>query len=86
MTTFQALMSGGILFIIMTQRYATEVLTKKINLYFEIVKSALATAIWLWFMADSIWGPQRHYYYNPPPDRSRGPKIIRSAISVVCLL
>ncbi|KAH8589958.1 hypothetical protein B0O99DRAFT_522143 [Bisporella sp. PMI_857] len=79
--TFNAFMAAAIVFIILIQRQAS--ITKRITFYFEAAKSAFATAVWLWLLLDSIFGPLPKYGYGPP---SRTPRIVRAAVSVVTLL
>jgi len=80
---FNALFAAGIVFIIFIQRQPIQ--SAAIRLYLELAKSACATAVWIWLLLDSIFGPQRGYYYNPP-SRPRAPKIISAALSVFVLL
>ena len=68
------LMGAAILFIILVERHPRN--TKTSTYYLEIAKSGLATALWLWLLLDSIFGPR--YTYNPPRPRSR--KIIEAVI------
>lgn len=82
--TFNSLMAAGIIFILILQRGSNSTMSKSLTLGFEAAKSALATAVWIWLMMDSIFGPKRRYSYQP--DVRRTPRIIRSAISIVCLL
>jgi hypothetical protein len=73
-------MGAGILWSILVLRYAR---TTRRDVYrFELIKSGLATALWLWLLLDSIFAPIPHYYQPPP----RSEKVAKAAISVVVLL
>jgi hypothetical protein len=75
-------MAAAIVFIIFIQRQPIQSRTTRLCL--EIAKSSCATGVWLWLLMDSIFGPARGYYYNPP--HPRGPRIISAALSSVVLL
>lgn len=75
-------MAAAIVFILLIQRQPIQ--SKVIRLYLEITKSSCATAVWLWLLMDSIFGPERGYYYNPP--RPREPRIVSAVLSVFVLL
>jgi hypothetical protein len=79
---FLSLCAAGIIFAVWVQYKVP--MSRKVTLYFEIAKSAFATAIWLWLILDAAFGPgiQRYYYVNYP----RKPMVIRAAISVFILL
>jgi hypothetical protein len=74
-------MSATIIFIIFIQRQPIQ--SAAIRLYLEIAKASCATAVWLWLLMDSIFGPTRGYYNNP---RGRAPRIASAALSVFVLL
>ncbi|KAH6719707.1 hypothetical protein BKA61DRAFT_470762 [Leptodontidium sp. MPI-SDFR-AT-0119] len=78
-STFNSIFAAGILFVLVVQHNITP--SPAIILYFEVAKSGLATAVWLWLLLDSIFGPNRSYQ-RPP----RGPRIARAGISVIVLL
>ncbi|CAG8980416.1 hypothetical protein HYALB_00003981 [Hymenoscyphus albidus] len=71
--------AAGILFIIIVQRYNP--FTPLITLRFEIAKSTLAGATWLWLLLDSIFGKAPPYYYF-----NRRANIVKCAISVLVLI
>ncbi|PQE26480.1 hypothetical protein CJF30_00001226 [Rutstroemia sp. NJR-2017a BBW] len=49
---FNALFAAAILFILIVQRWGPQAaITKSANVWFEIVKSGAATAIWIWLVA-----------------------------------
>ncbi|KAK0730748.1 hypothetical protein B0H67DRAFT_639210 [Lasiosphaeris hirsuta] len=77
---FNCLLAGSILFIILVQR-SLPTASKKLTYRFELAKSVLATAMWLWLMLDSIFYKRR--YYNPDLYYYR--RIIISAISSTAL-
>ncbi|KAK5662137.1 hypothetical protein OQA88_8042 [Cercophora sp. LCS_1] len=62
--TCTSIMAAGIIFIVLVQRQLGEPDAdemKKWTLRFEVAKSGLATGLWVWLMADSIWGPGISY-------------------------
>jgi hypothetical protein len=77
--TFNCLMSAIILFVIIMQRQGA--ISKRLTLIMEVVKSSCATAVWIWLVLDSAFGPHNGYGDTP-----KGPRIIRSIISCVTLL
>lgn len=58
-----AIFSAGILFSVYLQKTMTAA-PWRATLRFEILKSCLATASWLWLLMDAIFGPRSHYYYD----------------------
>ena len=76
-----SLLAAGIIFIVVVQRTVGR-LEKSLTLRFEVIKSILATALWLWLLLDAIFGPSDHYGYYTP--RSR--RIAAAAISSILLL
>ena len=72
-----SLLAAGITFAVLIQRkLLVNRNAKQYTLRFEIAKSVLATALWLWLLLDAIFGPSDHYgYYG---GRSR-------RISVACI-
>lgn len=74
-------MAAAILFVIIMQRQSA--ISKKLTLIFEVVKSSCATAVWIWLVLDSAFGPHPEYNYRPD---MKGQRIIRSVISCVTLL
>ena len=69
-------MGAGILFIIFVQRHPKN--TKTSTFYLEIVKSLLATGLWLWLLLDSIFGPDNTYYTPRPEERTK--KIVEAVL------
>lgn len=80
-----ALMAAGILFAVVVQRKADALISKRTTFIVEAVKSGLATAIWLWLVLDSMFGPWADYGSQHPP-ADRGTKIMTSLISVLVLM
>ncbi|PVH69837.1 hypothetical protein DL98DRAFT_521971 [Cadophora sp. DSE1049] len=81
-STFNSLFAAAIIFIVFVQLNTTT--SPLITLHFEVAKSSLATALWLWLLLDSIFEPgQWNSPYQRPP---KGPRIARAGISVVVLL
>ncbi|KAK0129568.1 hypothetical protein ONS96_000133 [Cadophora gregata f. sp. sojae] len=81
-STFNALFAAAIIFIVFVQLNTST--SPLITLYFEIAKSSLATALWLWLLLDAIFDPEQwNRPYQRPP---KGPRIARAGISVVVLL
>ena len=82
-----AIMAGGIIFLAVVQRQlardaATVGVGRRWALWFEGAKCVLATGLWVWLMADALWGPGRSYY--TPIGRER--RLACSAVSVNLLL
>ena len=75
-------MAAAIAFIIFVQRHPKN--TRTSTFYFEIVKSGLASALWLWLILDSIFGPVAERYYHPPED-IRVKKIVQAAFCFLIL-
>jgi hypothetical protein len=71
--------SAGILYTVYLQRNLSNA-TKLLTLRFEILKSVLATALWLWLLFDALFGPWNSRYPG------RGSRTNVAAISVVLLL
>lgn len=64
------LLAAGIIFIVLLQRkIPPEKTDARQTLRFEIAKSALATALWLWLMLDAVFGPKDHYWNDLRPRR-----------------
>ncbi|KAK3936195.1 hypothetical protein QBC46DRAFT_296733 [Diplogelasinospora grovesii] len=76
---FTAILEAGIIFVVLVQRRLPEA-GPQLTFHLEVVKSSLATALWIWLMADAIWGPVHHWYYI-----DRRPGIPASAISSILL-
>ncbi|KAK5683762.1 hypothetical protein LTR17_027229 [Elasticomyces elasticus] len=75
-----AFLAAGIIFIVVVQRTLPPAETaKNLTLRFEVSKSILATALWLWLMFDAIFGPRDHSGYYMP----RSQRITVAAISSV---
>ena len=74
-------MSAGIVFIVYVQRKA--IATPFQAFMFEIVKSVLATGLWLWLILDSAFGPGRGYYTDPKYVKRR---VQRDALASLLLL
>jgi hypothetical protein len=75
---FTSILAAGIIFIVSVQlRYSNA--TKALTFRFEVAKSVLATALWIWLMYDAIFGPSSH-------GSNRGRRIAASSIAVVLLL
>ncbi|KPI37476.1 uncharacterized protein AB675_10374 [Cyphellophora attinorum] len=75
-------MAGGIIFTVLLQRkIPTGKTSKSMTLRFEILKSVLATALWLWLLLDAIFGPRDHYSYY----KDRSQRIMVAAISSLLL-
>ncbi|KAK5741060.1 hypothetical protein LTR17_004210 [Elasticomyces elasticus] len=66
-----ALLAAAIIFIVVVQRtLPPDATSKTLTLRFEISKSILATALWLWLLFDAIFGPRNHSgYYMPRSQR-----------------
>ncbi|KAF7899380.1 uncharacterized protein EAF01_008593 [Botrytis porri] len=78
-----AFFSASILFIIITQRGGNSGdISKEFMVWLEMAKSGFASAVWLWLLVDSIFGPV-HNFYNQPP--SRTPRIAQAIISFLGL-
>ncbi|KAM3152254.1 hypothetical protein ABEW05_007346 [Botrytis cinerea] len=78
-----AFFSASILFIIITQRGGNSGdITKEFMVWLEVAKSGFASAVWLWLLFDSIFGPV-HNSYNRPA--SRTPRIAQAIISFLVL-
>jgi membrane-associated HD superfamily phosphohydrolase len=78
---FNSLLAATIIFVVLVQRHPIR--SQALRLYLEIAKSTSATAVWLWLLFDSIFGPERSYYSTPP---SRATRIVAAALSVIVLL
>jgi hypothetical protein len=77
-----AIFAGAIIFIVVVQRKIPyEVSNPRLTLIFEIAKSVFATALWIWLMMDSLFGPHRRYRGSYTK-----PLITASAISSLLLL
>ncbi|KAK4901470.1 hypothetical protein LTR49_027232, partial [Elasticomyces elasticus] len=62
-----AFLAAGIIFIVVVQRTLPPAETaKNLTLRFEVSKSILATALWLWLMFDAVFGPRDHSGYYMP--------------------
>ncbi|KAF7943131.1 hypothetical protein EAE96_011073 [Botrytis aclada] len=78
-----AFFSASILFIIITQRGGnSRDISKEFMVWLEVAKSGFASAVWLWLLFDSIFGPV-HNSYNQP--QSRTPRIAQAIISFLGL-
>ncbi|KAF7874567.1 uncharacterized protein EAF02_008544 [Botrytis sinoallii] len=78
-----AFFSASILFIIITQRGGNSGdISKEFMVWLEVAKSGFASAVWLWLLFDSIFGPV-HNSYNQP--QSRTPRIAQAIISFLGL-
>ncbi|KAH8658723.1 hypothetical protein BGZ60DRAFT_125367 [Tricladium varicosporioides] len=75
---FTSIIAAGILCILSVQRWSS--MSIKTTFLFEVAKTLLATALWLWLLLDSIFAPQRDYNHHP-----RYIKITKSAISVLVI-
>lgn len=64
-----AILSAGIVFIVLVQRKLDKSYSSKsLTLKFEIAKSIFATALWVWCMLDAALGPESEFdYYKRPP-------------------
>lgn len=76
-----AILAAAIIFVVLVQKQLPGA-GKALTFRFEVAKSALATALWLWLMGDAIWGPISHGGYR----RDRTMRIVSSAISSILLL
>ncbi|KAK4451520.1 hypothetical protein QBC34DRAFT_436637 [Podospora aff. communis PSN243] len=76
--SFTATMAGGIIFLVLVQRQLPNA-GKLWTFRFELAKAAIATGLWIWLMADALWGPSRRRGWN---DDFRIRRVIMSAISV----
>jgi len=77
---FTTFVGAGVLWTVLVLRYAPT--TTKTVFRFELIKSGLATALWVWLLVDRIFAPLTDYY-TPPP---RNEQIAKAAISVVVLI
>jgi hypothetical protein len=77
-----AILSGAIVFIVLIQqRLPAHQNSKPLTLRFEVAKSALATALWVWLMCDSAFGPQNEYDYY-----KRKPRVVSASVASIVLL
>jgi hypothetical protein len=79
-------MAAAIIFIILIQFRTRN--TTKLTFGFELAKSCLATALWLWLVYDSAFGPWQNgwrYDGQPPEKRNieRAYRLMRSAIALL---
>ncbi|PQE07948.1 hypothetical protein CJF32_00003073 [Rutstroemia sp. NJR-2017a WRK4] len=99
---FNALFAAVILFVLIVQRWGPQAaITKSANVWFEIMKSGAATAIWIWLVAkptsqthninpnpqEAITGPPRRFPHDNPPG-PRGPVIemaLMSSVALICI-
>jgi len=75
-------MAAGIIFIAFLQRKLPD-LERVQTLQFEAGKATLATAMWLWLLLDSLFGPWANNPYN---NVERWRRVQRSLISSILLL
>ncbi len=75
-----AILAMGIIFVVLVQRKVPTA-GKSLTVKFEIAKSVLATSLWIWLMADSIWGPSSHSGYG-----KRETRIVASGFASILLL
>ena len=77
-----AILAGAIVFIVLVQqRMPASRVSKALTLKFEIAKSVLATALWVWLMLDAGFGPENEYDYY-----KRGPRLGSSAVASIVLV
>ncbi|KAK0706799.1 hypothetical protein B0T26DRAFT_473238 [Lasiosphaeria miniovina] len=80
---FNCLFAGGIVFIILVQRQLPGA-SKSLTSYFEIGKSVLATAMWIWLLCDAVYHPRHYSYYPPDVEKEyQKRKIVFSVIALV---
>ncbi|KAF2646252.1 hypothetical protein P280DRAFT_464489, partial [Massarina eburnea CBS 473.64] len=82
-----ALMAGGIVFIVYVQRKA--IISSYQNFLFEAVKAILATALWLWLILDSAFGPwwkDWNKYRSPNVEKLIAWRVRCSALAVIVLV
>jgi hypothetical protein len=78
-------MAAAIIFIVLVQLRTRN--TAKLTYGFEFGKSCLATALWLWLVFDSAFGPwQNGWRYNDHPEERDRDRVYRLLRSVVALL
>jgi hypothetical protein len=80
------LMAAAIIFITLVQFRTRN--PPKLTFWFEFAKSALATALWLWLVYDSAFGPWQKGWRSegqPPEkrDRERRYRLMRSAVALL---
>ncbi|ORX99609.1 hypothetical protein BCR34DRAFT_576409 [Clohesyomyces aquaticus] len=78
------LMALGITFVVVVQRRVA--LDKTKTLMFEGVKYGLATAMWLWLLMDSLFGPWTHSDYRVPERRRQRVAYAVTAVVPLVLL
>ena len=77
-----AALCAAIVFIVLVQRKLPEERTSKdLTLKFEIAKSSLGTALWIWLMLDAAFGPQNQNVYYKRSTRTGS-----AAIAFIVLL
>jgi hypothetical protein len=77
---FITFIGAGVLWTVLVLRYAPT--TTRTVFRFELIKSGLATAFWVWLLLDRIFGPLPGYSNSPP----RNQQIAKASISVVALM
>ena len=79
-----ALFGAGIIFIVLIQRRTRLDTTK--TLIFEIAKSVLATAMWIWLLLDTIFGPWQKSYREDTREAAMYNRLARTFTAVIILL
>jgi hypothetical protein len=79
-------MAAAIIFITLVQFRTRN--PPKLTFWFEFAKSILATALWLWLVFDSAFGPWQtgwRHHGQPPEerDRERSYRLMRSAVALL---
>ncbi|KAH8882336.1 hypothetical protein GQ53DRAFT_753800 [Thozetella sp. PMI_491] len=75
-----AIMAMGIIFIVLVQQQVPRA-GKSVTSNLEAIKAGLATAMWIWLIADAIWGPKSPY--GSPKTREN--RIVASSFAVILL-
>ncbi|KAF2269378.1 hypothetical protein CC78DRAFT_564671 [Lojkania enalia] len=81
---FSSLMSAAILFLVIIQRSTTCTIHRTFK--FEMAKSGLATALWVWLFLDSIFGPWKHKVEGWQFRGEVKGRVIRTVTSLILLL
>ncbi|KAK3372294.1 hypothetical protein B0H63DRAFT_484273 [Podospora didyma] len=83
---FNTFFSAGIVFIVLVQRKLPDA-SVRLTSNFEVVKSLLATIMWIWLVCDAIWHPRHYPYYPPDYDKDmQARRIVISILSIFVLL
>ncbi|KAI0147548.1 hypothetical protein GGR57DRAFT_255509 [Xylariaceae sp. FL1272] len=79
-----ALLGAGIIFIVLVQRKTR--LDRVRTLLFESTKSILATAMWLWLLFDTLFGPWQNGLRDDTRERAKANRLARTGTAILILL